>query len=57
MNNFSACRGSPLGLLRGQTVAAEGFTARSTACRRLSESRGEELCGPAGPRRGLCRSA
>ena len=31
MNNFTACRGSPLGLLPGQTVAAEGFTARWTA--------------------------
>ena len=48
MNNFSACRGSPLELLPGQTVAAEGFTAPSTGCRRLSESRGAELCGPAG---------
>jgi len=48
MNNFTAYRGSSLGLLPGQTVAAEGFTARWTGCRRLSESRGEELCGPGG---------
>lgn len=48
MNNCTAYRRSPLGLLPGQTVAAEGFTARWTGCRRLSESRGKELCGPAG---------
>lgn len=48
MNNFTACRGSPLGLLPGQTVAGEGFRIRWTGCGRLSESRGEELCGPDG---------
>jgi hypothetical protein len=48
MNNFAACRASPLGLLPAQTVAAEGFTGPSTGCRRLSESRAEELFGPTG---------
>jgi hypothetical protein len=48
MNNFTACRRSPLGLFPGQTVGAEGFTAPSPGCSRLSESRAEEFCGPAG---------
>ena len=48
MNNFTPCRGSPLGLLPGQTVGAEGFTAPSTGRGRLSESKAEELCGPTG---------
>jgi len=70
MNNFTAYRGSPLRLLPGQTVAAEGFTARWTGGGRLSEWRASRCSGstcrpraPAGrfvlrgPRRGLCRSA
>jgi len=40
MDNFTACRRSPLGLLPGQTVAGTRFRAPSTGC--ASPSRGKK---------------
>ena len=48
MNNFTACRRSPLEVFTGQTVGAEGFTAPSTAYGSRPRARNGRLCARTG---------